>query len=127
MRFKRSYGWVLIVVLAIVLIIRLLQGNKAGNATLEDRNPAHLSFTRHARCRMECREISEADVRYILQHGTINNRKSDPDDRPCPSVAVEGYSPEDKHHLRIVVGTCDKETRVITCIDLDQDFTCNCP
>ncbi len=126
MRFGNSYGWIFLLVLGIVLIINLLKPAPGEAGISFDRNPSRLSFTRHARCRMDCRQINEKEIRYILSHGTVNSSKTDLSDKPCPSFAVEGYSPEDRQHLRVVFGQCASETRVITCIDLDQDHACHC-
>lgn len=90
------------------------------------RNVSALQYTKHARCRMDCRQISEAEVRDILQNGKLNAGKSDPADKPCPTYALEGYSRQDQQHLRIIFAQCDNTTRVVTCIDLDREFTCNC-
>jgi hypothetical protein len=89
-----------------------------------DRN-ARLIYTHHARCRMDCRHITEEEVREILTEGEVNKAKSNPADRPCPTYALEGYSHEGQH-LRIVFAPCDEGTRVVTCIDLDKDWACSC-
>ncbi|NIG53496.1 DUF4258 domain-containing protein [Chitinophaga sp. Cy-1792] len=87
---------------------------------------AHLEYTKHAKCRMDCRHVTEAEVEEILHDGNINLEKSNPNDHPCPTFALEGYS-HDGQHLRIVFAPCDEENaRVITCIDLDKDWTCHC-
>ncbi|MBV7531136.1 DUF4258 domain-containing protein [Chitinophaga sp. sic0106] len=87
---------------------------------------ARLEFTKHAKCRMECRHVTAAEVAEILQKGEVNLEKSNPNDRPCPTFALEGYS-HDGQHLRIVFAPCDKSSaRVVTCIDLDKDWTCHC-
>lgn len=75
---------------------------------------------------MDCRQVSEAEVHDILQNGTINPQKTRLNDKPCPSFALEGYSQQDKQHLRIVFAQCEDLTKVVTCIDLDNDFSCNC-
>lgn len=86
---------------------------------------AQLEYTLHARCRMECRHITEDEVREILAEGRINTDRSNPRDLPCPTFALEGYSNEGQH-LRIVFAPCDKVTRVVTCIDLDKEWNCSC-
>ncbi len=91
-----------------------------------DRRVAFLDYTQHAKCRMECRHVTQEEVKYILQNGQINYKKSEASGRPCPTYALEGYSPE-KQHLRVVFAQCDTKTKVVTCIDLDQDFECHCP
>ncbi len=91
-----------------------------------DRSAGHLQYTKHARCRMDCRNISQAEVVDILQHGTVNPQKSDPRDKPCPTYALEGYTLQDHQHVRIIFAPCEQVTKVVTCIDLDHDFSCNC-
>ncbi|HVZ55440.1 MAG TPA: DUF4258 domain-containing protein [Chitinophagaceae bacterium] len=91
-----------------------------------DRRVSFLEYTRHARCRMACRHITQAEVEQILREGTINYRKSDVNAHPCPTYAVEGYS-SDNQHLRIVFAQCDYTTKVVTCIDLGHEWACHCP
>jgi len=84
-----------------------------------------LVYTKHARCRMDCRTISEAEVKDILKNGEINHRKSKPQDVPCGSYAVEGFT-KDKQEVRIVFAACDDVTKVITTIDLGNKYNCHC-
>ena len=88
-----------------------------------------LIFTKHARCRMECREITEEEVENIVATGTINEAKSKEEneeaDGHCPTYALEGNT-KDGQHVRIVVGACEKITKVITAIDLGAEHECNC-
>ncbi|PSL31787.1 DUF4258 domain-containing protein [Chitinophaga ginsengisoli] len=86
---------------------------------------APLKYTRHARCRMACRHVTEAEVIEILETGRVNTEKSNPHDEPCPTYALEGYS-EEGQHLRVVFAPCEDTTSVVTCIDLDKDWTCSC-
>ena len=85
-----------------------------------------LVYTKHARCRMGCRYISEEEVAYILRNGKINKRKSKPYDAPCPTYALEGITPKDRQEVRIVFAACDDETKVITTIDLENEYQCHC-
>ena len=82
-------------------------------------------YTRHARCRMGCRHITAGEVKEIIASGVINEAKSNPEDKPCPTIALEGYSSEGQH-LRIVVATCGDELHIVTCIDLGKDWPCHC-
>jgi hypothetical protein len=88
-----------------------------------------LMYTKHARCRMECRDISESEVNYILENGTVNKAKSteegDEAEGHCPTYALEGNT-SDGQHVRIVFGACDAVTRVITAIDLGVEHECDC-
>ncbi len=83
-----------------------------------------LAYTRHARCRMDCRKISEEEVRAVLATGALDPSRTR-QDGSCPSYAVEGRS-RDGQNLRIVYGGCDDVTLVITAIDLDTRWPCTC-
>ncbi len=84
-----------------------------------------LIYTKHARCRMDCRKVDESEVIEILQQNNINHKKSKTGDKPCPSFAYEGIS-HDNQHLRIVVAKCEQNWKVVTCIDLETDYSCSC-
>jgi Domain of unknown function (DUF4258) len=85
-----------------------------------------LIYTRHARCRMDCRHISEADIREVLREGHVNEAKSQQNQRPCPTYAIEDRRNSDGVHLRIVFAKCDNMVKVVTCIDRDDEFSCDC-
>lgn len=86
-------------------------------------------YTKHARCRMDCRDITEEEVEYILSEGKINEAKSNEyDDEAkgqCPTYALEGQT-NDGQEVRIIFGACKKITKVITAIDLREEHECNC-
>jgi hypothetical protein len=86
---------------------------------------AKLEYTRHALCRMECRGVTEEEIREVLREGKINYQKSDPKDKPCPTYAIEDRV-ADGQLLRIVFATCAQKVKVVTCIDLEQEFECDC-
>jgi hypothetical protein len=86
----------------------------------------YLEYTKHARCRMDCRKISETEVKEIMEKGAINYRKSNVKADPCPVYALEGVTTEDDQRVRIVFAQCDRKTKVVTCIDLDHEFKCAC-
>ncbi len=90
---------------------------------------AAIFYSKHARCRMECRHITEEEVKEILHHPFVNYKKSQLDDKgECKKrFALEGYTSMEHQHIRIIAAPCgnDKLT-VITCIDLEQNWPCNC-
>ncbi|MEX6687378.1 DUF4258 domain-containing protein [Danxiaibacter flavus] len=91
-----------------------------------NREPTAINYSKHARCRMECRHIDEAEVIDILHNGKINYRKSDLKAAECKKrYAVEGYS-KDNQHLRIIFAPCHTEITVVTCIDLGKEWECAC-
>ena len=134
---KKAFPYILlaIMIVAALFIKRCRNGKGTGPSVTThevdrnnglDRRTSFIEYTQHARCRMDCRQVTQEEVQYILQNGQINYRKSEASGRPCPTYALEGYSPE-KQHLRIVFAQCDNKTKVVTCIDLDHDFECHCP
>jgi len=91
-----------------------------------NRNPSHVNYSKHARCRMGCRHIDESEVMEILHDGKVNYKKSELNAADCKKrYAVEGYS-HDNQHLRIIFAPCANEVTVVTCIDLDNDYACDC-
>lgn len=84
-----------------------------------------LIFTKHARCRMDCRHITAREIQEIIDRGLINYAKSDPASRPDPKYAVEGYTDE-KQHLRIIVAPESEKLIIITCIELGVEWSCDC-
>ena len=90
-----------------------------------DRRPSKIIYTKHARCRMGCRHIDETEVKEILERGRINHAKSDPASRPDPTYALEGRT-NDGQEVRIVFAAADEGMVVITVIDLQKKWSCNC-
>lgn len=86
-----------------------------------------VKLTKHARCRMGCRKIDAYEIQQILDKGSINKRKSGQDDRPdqCPTTALEGIT-RDKTNIRVIVAKCETNAKIVTVIDLDNDFKCTC-
>jgi hypothetical protein len=89
------------------------------------RNVSRIIYTRHAKCRMDCRNIDVAEVEEILQNGEINYGKSDLRSDPDPKYALEGRTP-DGQNVRIVFANSPRGPVVITVIDLGKEWACNC-
>ena len=90
-------------------------------------HPVHIYYSKHAKCRMECRHINETEIKEVLETGTINYKKSNLQMDDCHKrYAVEGYSKENQQ-LRLIVASCNNELTVITCIDLGEEWKCHCP
>ena len=86
-----------------------------------------LEYTKHANCRMKCRNISEAEIKEIFEKGKINYDKSNVRDTPCGTYAVEGDTKSGKN-LRLIVADCDTISRLVTTIDLKMEKdSCDCP
>ncbi|GAB2816505.1 DUF4258 domain-containing protein [Ferruginibacter profundus] len=89
-----------------------------------NRHSGHLIYTKHARCRMECRHIDETEVQEILDNGILNNNKIEESDKG-KSYPLEGVT-HDKQHVRIVFAPKQENLVVVTVIDLDKDWYCDC-
>lgn len=125
MKSKRVNYTLLVVVLLLVVFV-LVRKLEPVRKEAFDRDPDQLVYTRHARCRMDCRHISEADIREIMDKGVINLNRSNRRDRPCPTFAVQGET-SDGQKIRVIFAQCEKETKVVTCYNLQEDFECHCP
>ena len=84
-----------------------------------------LVLTKHARCRMDCRHITIDEIHEILDEGTINYSKSEPNARPDPRYAMEGLT-EEHQHLRIIIAPEKDKLIIITCIELGVEWRCDC-
>ena len=91
-----------------------------------DRRVSYLQYSNHAKCRMDCRHITQAEVEEIMKDGKINYNKSDINNARCPRYALEGVT-NDRQDVRIIFAQCNEATTVVTVIDLDTEWTCHCP
>ena len=89
-----------------------------------DRNTTHIIYSKHARCRMDCRHIDESEVEEILQYGKLNVDKIESDSRG-KTYPLEGKT-HDNQNVRIVFAPKQEDLVVVTVIDLDKEWACNC-
>jgi len=125
---KRRKPFLAIIVLFLVIGFYFFQKQRRsgkGDDTVFDRNTTPIIYTKHARCRMDCRHIDETEIKEILQKGKINYAKSEPKDKPDPKYALEGVT-HDGQEVRIVFAPSSKGMVVITVIDLKQEWQCAC-
>jgi hypothetical protein len=132
-KISKKAVWLVVALLLGLFLLRIFnQGTSEGGGSptqyetgVLDRHPQKLILTRHARCRMDCRKVTEGEVREILEKGKINYKKSELQASPDPKYALEGYS-SDGQHLRIIFAPSRKGMVVITCIDLQKEWSCSC-
>ncbi len=129
----RLYGFGFLIGMLIVSIVYKGKGCQLPNsAKMEELGWQRLEYTQHAQCRMECRHITEADIRQILGKGEtrgsgkVNYSKSDVHHKPYPTYAIEGMTSSGKS-LRIVIDDADTISKVVTTIDLRMEKdSCDC-
>lgn len=88
------------------------------------RDTSALVFTDHARCRMDCRNIDEGEVKQMVREGIINYDKVESDKRG-KRYPLEGIT-RDEQRVRVVVAPANEELVVVTVIDLDREWPCEC-
>ena len=87
-----------------------------------NRSAKNIRYSKHARCRMECRQIDESEVKEILQKGEINFGRVEEDEKG-KTYPFEGIT-HDKQHVRIVFAPHDDAVVVVTVIDLGKEHEC---
>ncbi len=97
--------------------------NKTEDRKRFNRNVAEIFFSKHARCRMECRHITQKEVREILAKGEINYNKSEINATEGPKYAVEGVT-SDRQKVRIIFAPHEQHMTVVTVIDLENEWSC---
>ena len=101
----------------------IIPAEKAGEEF--NRHVHTVIYSKHARCRMACRHIDESEVKEILAEGQLNTNKIEEDERG-KTYPLEGQT-HDKQHVRIVFAPKGADTvEVVTCIDLDTEWACDC-
>lgn len=102
----------------------VLPSNTTATSEPFDRKNRHLIYSKHAKCRMECRHIDESEVIEVLEEGKLNYNKIEASDKG-KSYPLEGVT-HDKQHVRIVFAPKKENLVVVTVIDLDNDWPCDC-
>jgi Domain of unknown function (DUF4258) len=132
----RKYLPLIVLVLAVLCyfwIKKNQQGKSSGSKTRIEIPAADVTFNReykrikyssHARCRMDCRKIDEGEVKDILKNGRLNVDRIEEDEKGR-TYPLEGIT-RDLQHVRIVFAPHDDELVVVTVIDLEKEWPCNC-
>ena len=116
----------LIAVIFMLLLAINVWRNEPKRKEAFDRTPQNIVNTRHAIRRMDCRKISKEEVEEILNGGLIHFNKSNRADKPCPTFALQGRTSSGES-LRVIFAQCRNETRVVTCYNLEKEYSCDCP
>lgn len=90
-----------------------------------NRTASEIIYSKHARCRMDCRHIDESEVKEILEKGQLNSSKIETSNKGT-SYPLEGTT-HDGQKVRIVFAPKeDGKMVVVTVIDLEKEFECDC-
>ena len=119
---KKKLNLVSILVVIALCVILFWYKNKVNTNEHSIQNYHELILTKHAKCRMECRHINLEEIKEIIKTGKENYSKSQ---RGNHTIALEGYSTEGQH-IRLVVAPENDNLVVVTCIDLDREWSCDC-
>lgn len=85
---------------------------------------ADLKLTRHAQCRMDCRHIDKEEILEVLQQKKQNKKKTRKDERGF-TYAFEGLS-RDNQYIRVIIAPDKEKLVVVTVIDIDKNWSCDC-
>lgn len=88
------------------------------------RDTTNIIYSKHAMCRMECRNIDESEVKEILLQGELNYSRIE-DGSKGKSYPLEGMT-HDRQHVRIVFAPHEDNIVVVTVIDLNKEWECHC-
>jgi acetylornithine deacetylase/succinyl-diaminopimelate desuccinylase-like protein len=131
---KKYFPYLILLFAAILLFwVKKNQRGQTGRVTVQNATEAYtdlksgnktIVYSRHAKCRMYCRHIDESEVKEILQQGEVNFNKIQKGDKGA-TYPVEGTT-HDGQHVRIVFAAHEQDVVVVTVIDLDTDWKCNC-
>jgi len=126
---KKAAPYFLLLLVIGIFIIR--QYRHSYSSTTKDRNRfdrhvSYLQYSNHAKCRMQCRHITQEEVEETMREGKINYDKTDLHDPRCPRYALEDVT-KDNQHVRVIFAQCNNYSEVVTVIDLDTEWPCDCP
>ena len=133
---KKYYPFIALIAAALLLYFvkkNQVSSNERKNIRIEtdafvtegfDRSIRNIIYSKHAVCRMDCRHIDESEVKEILMDGKLNAEKIESSSKGV-SYPLEGVT-HDGQRVRIVFAPKEDKLIVVTVIDLDKDYTCNC-
>lgn len=126
-----------IALLAAALFFYWVKTNQRGNTAKKkyrietaaegdfNRHASEIIYSKHARCRMDCRHIDESEVKEILEKGQLNSSKIETSNKGT-SYPLEGTT-HDGQKVRIVFAPKeDGKMVVVTVIDLEKEYECDC-
>ena len=89
-----------------------------------DRSLSEFVYSKHALCRMDCRQIDKTEVQEIWQNGVLNEKKIERSSKGV-SYPLEGVT-HDGQKVRIVFAPKAGKLVIVTVIDLEREWSCDC-
>ena len=128
------YGFGFVLGILVVSLVYKGRGCQLPNsAKMEELGWQKLEYSKHATCMMECRHITDSEIRALLGNGKspgkgkINFDESEVHVKPYPTYAIEGVTIK-KQELRVIIADADTISRVVEIIYLGNRLgTCLCP
>ena len=102
---------------------RKVNGPSKNVSTLNLLKRKPLKYTRHGECRMNCRHVTDRNIKNLLKTGKIDWAKSTP--RPhsgCPVYRIKSNT--SKRQLAGVFGACKSSTDLVTVINTGRNWVC---
>lgn len=123
---KRRNVVIPVFLLLLVFVVFLIRRwNEPQRKEAFERHPSSIQYTKKVLCRMECGNITEAEIKEIMQKGLILYHKSDRWAKPCPTFAVQGRT-KGGNYLRVHFLQCENETQVVNLYDVEKQLDCLC-
>ncbi|MEJ7627547.1 MAG: DUF4258 domain-containing protein [Ferruginibacter sp.] len=132
---SKKYIWIIVLLAVLVLLFYFNKTQNNGSITNDnkygedpfDRSISNIVYSKHAQCRMLCRNIDEYEVKEIIQKGKVRYDKirSSKSSKRDPLYPLEGIT-SDGQKVMVVVASHHNKIYIITVIDLDKEWQCNC-
>ncbi|MEO6584215.1 MAG: DUF4258 domain-containing protein [Ferruginibacter sp.] len=121
---KKFAPFILLFILAFAFIWIKNTPSAQGDETNFNRHYNSIRYSKHALCRMDCRHIDATEIKEIIARGTVNRRRTQQSEKGT-SYALEGKT-ADGQNVRIIVAPKSGDLVVVTVIDLQREWQCNC-
>jgi Domain of unknown function (DUF4258) len=129
-KYSRAIQLLLLILVVGVGLFQWFQKTPQNGAACEFQNriaATELDYSKHARCRMKCRDIDQDLVEDVYRNGSLNCDKSDPggtkDGSPRYALELEDGG---RGRVRIIVADNDGTHVIVTVIRLDEKDQCAC-
>ena len=78
-------------------------------------------------CWANCQKITATEIQEILDQEKMNESQSSDlvSSGECPTLAFEGSTKEERE-IRVIIGDCKEDPKVVSVLDLKEKTDCNC-